>query len=212
MGLKISKALLLLCTLLSAFGCGAPGLDNWEGDNIFYQVYPGKKDIIRMRYTLDKGSPSIQLFDKHGSFLEESAIAPNSILRMTSIANDSIQITYFVGQSDLDMFLAWFTTNKFNPKRIGNYSIHYNYEIHNTYLENKGSEIDSVAIDGETHMASVFLKHELIAKKPCHLFIVKQTELLLYDPASKTYTPYTFTNKNLLKEYLRKNLDVSNRK
>ena len=206
MGFKINKVFLLLYVLALITGCSRSNFEELEGSDIFYQINAGKTDIIRMRYTIDKGAPSIQLFDKKGNLLQNSVIIPNSILLLTAVKKDSIQITYFVGQSDLKIFLPWFRTNQSNPKRIGNYSIHYNYEIRNTYLESIGSEIDSLSIDCNAQLTSVFFKHKLITKKPAYLFIVKSSEMLLYNPTIKTYTKYTFADKSLARFYMEKSL------
>lgn len=211
MGFKIKKGFLVLPILLFVVGCGSSSFDEIEGPDVFYQISPSKTSIIRVRYTTDKGAPSIQLFDTKGNLLKNNTMAPVSGLLMTSSKNDSIRITYFVGKSDLDMFLPWFKTNKYNANRIGNYSINYNYEIHNTYLENKGSEIDSLCVDEKGQMTSVFLNEKLIAKKPTHLFVIKLSKMLLYDPLSKSYTPYTFANnRSLVKDYLEKILETYN--
>ncbi len=205
----MKKMFLALPILLFVTGCGSSGFEELEGPEVFYQISPSEAGILRVRYTINKGAPSVQLFDTKGNLLKNNIIAPASGLLMTASKNDSIQITYFVGQSDLDMFLPWFKTNKYNMDRIGNYSINYNYEIQNTYLENKGSEIDSLSVDEKGQLTSVFLKGKLIAKKPTYLFVIKWSEILLYDPLSKLYTPYTFTNNSgLVKDYLKKILAV----
>lgn len=202
---KIKKICLLLPLLLSIIACEHHDFDKFEGTGFSYQISAGKTDIVRIRYTTDEGAPSIQLFDTKGRLKEEVTIAPYVGLGLTAMKNDTIQMTYTIGQSDLNMFLPWFKKNKYNSTRIGNYSIRYNYEIRNEYLENEGSETDSLYIDKNKQMMSLFLKKKLIVKKPMYLFRVESSELSLYDPSSKSYTPYTFAaNKNIAEEYLKK--------
>ncbi|MBE9599491.1 hypothetical protein [Pedobacter sp. MC2016-24] len=211
MGSKINMLFLLLC--LFVVGCGNPNFNELEGPNVFYQVCPVDKDIIRIRRTSGEGAPSVQLFDKKGSQLQNSIITPMGIFLVTSIKNDTLQVTYFVGQSDLEMFLPWFKTNRSNPYRIGQYSIHYSYEIHNKYSETKGSEIDSLIVDKKAQTTWLFLKGKLIDTRPTHLLILKSSELVAYDPKNKSYTPYPLVNKDLAKDYLNKILatyDTSN--
>lgn len=204
-GQKIKSIYLLLPVLLSIIACGHTNFDKFEGTGFSYQISAGKADIVRVRFTTDEGAPSIQLFDTKGRLKEEATIAPYMGLKLTAVKNDTIQMTYTIGQSDLNMFLPWFGKNNYNSSRIGNYSIRYNYEIQNEYLENEGSEIDSLYIDKNTQMMSLFIKHKLITKKPMYLFRVESSEITLYDPVSKSYTPYSFThNKNIAEEYLKK--------
>jgi len=204
-GQKIKSIYLLLPVLLSIIACGHTNFDKFEGTGFSYQISAGKADVVRVRFTTDEGAPSIQLFDTKGRLKEEATIAPYMGLKLTAVKNDTIQMTYTIGQSDLNMFLPWFGKNKYNSSRIGNYSIRYNYEIQNEYLENEGSEIDSLYIDKNTQMMSLFIKHKLITKKPMYLFRVESSEITLYDPVSKSYTPYSFThNKNIAEEYLKK--------
>ncbi len=209
MGFKIKKNFFLLL-LFSFLSCGNSNFGKFEGAGFSYQVIAGKTDIMRIRYTTDEGAPSIQLFDIKGNLKEKVTIAPYMGIGLTAIKNNTIQITYTVGQCDLNMFLSWFERNKdINPNRIGNYSIQYNYEIQNEYLENEGSKIDSLYIDKNTQMMYLFLKQKLIVKKPMYLFRVEPTEILLYDSSSKSYTPYIFTkNKNMVKDYFEKVLDL----
>lgn len=209
MGFKIKKNFFLLL-LFSFLSCGNSNFGKFEGAGFSYQVIAGKTDIMRIRYTTDEGAPSIQLFDIKGNLKEKVTIAPYMGIGLTAIKNNTIQITYTVGQRDLNMFLSWFERNKdINPNRIGNYSIQYNYEIQNEYLENEGSKIDSLYIDKNTQMMYLFLKQKLIVKKPMYLFRVEPTEILLYDSSSKSYTPYIFTkNKNMVKDYFEKVLDL----
>lgn len=205
MGRQKIKNIYLLLSLLSIIACGDPNFDKFEGPGFSYQIGAGKTDIVRVRYTTDKGAPSIQLFDTKGNLKEKVTIAPYMGLRLTAMQNDTIQMTYTVGQSDLNIFLPWFKKNKYNSAHIGNYSIRYNYEIQNEYLENEGSDIDSLYIDKNTQMLSLFLKQKLIAKKPMYLFRIGSSEITLYDPGSKSYTPYRFAeNKNIVNDYLKK--------
>ncbi|MGG5211118.1 hypothetical protein ACQWU4_19550 [Chryseobacterium sp. MIQD13] len=206
---KIKNICLLLPLLLSIIACGHPDLDKFEGTGFSYQISAGKTDIVRARYTTDEGAPSIQLFDIKGNLKEEATITPYSGLGLTAMKNDTIQMTYVVGENE-QMFLSWFKRIEYiNPTRIGNYSIRYNYEIQNEYFENEGSEIDSLYIDKNTKMMSLFLKHKLITKKPMYLFRIEFSEITLYDPVSKLYTPYTFAgNRSFFEEYLKKVLDL----
>ena len=203
---KIKNICLLLSLLLSIIACGHTDFDKFEGTGFSYQISAGKTDIVRARYTTDEGAPSIQLFDTKGRLKEEATIAPYMGLKLTAVKNDTIQMTYTIGQSDLNMFLPWFEKNKYNPNRIGNYSIRYNYEIRNEYnIDQDSVHVDSLYIDKNTQMMSLFLKQKLIAKKPMYLFRVKPSEITLYDPVSKSHTPYTFAdNKNIVEEYLKK--------
>jgi hypothetical protein len=192
--------------LLFVIACGGPNFDKFEGTGFSYQISSGKTDIVRVRYTTDEGAPSIQLFNIKGKLKEKVTIAPYVGLTLTSIKNDTIQMTYIVGQSDLNMFLPWFKRNNNNPSRIGNYSIHYNYETLNAYFADEDSEqVDSLYIDKNTQMMSLFLKQKLIAKKPMYLFRVRSSELAVYDPSSKSYTAYAFANnKNIAEEFFKK--------
>ncbi|REC66372.1 hypothetical protein DRF59_12940 [Chryseobacterium flavum] len=196
--------------MLSIIGCGNSSFDKLEGPGFSYQILAGKTEIVRIRYTTDEGAPSIQLFDTKGNLKEKVTIAPYMGLGLTAMKNNTLQITYTVGQSDRNIFLPWFERNKnINPSHIGNYSIRYNYEIQNEYLENKGSEIDSLYIDKNTQMMSLFLKQKLIVKKPMYLFRVKYSEVILYDPESKSHTPYMYKEKkNLVNDYLKKVLGL----
>jgi len=204
MGRKIRNIWLFLTLLLFIMACGNPNFDKFEGTGFSYQISADKTDIIRVRYTTDAGAPLIQLFDTKGKLKEEAIIAPNAPLIMNGIINDTIQITYKIGEND-QMFLSWFKKNKYNPSRIGKYSIRYNYEIQNEYLENEVSEIDSLYIDKNTHIMSLFLKQKVIAKKPMYLFTVESSEITLYDPSSKSYIPYTFTDKrSIAEDYFKK--------
>jgi len=209
MGDKIKKWFLLLhfCLFVIA-GCGSADFGELEGPNVFYQIYTGDQNILRIRYTIGEGAPYIQLFDNKGNLLQESVVAPESGFLVTSVKNDLVQITYFVGESDLDMFLPWFKTNKFNPTRIGKYSINYNYEIRNSYSDNKGSKIDSLNVDITANTTSLFLKGKLVATRPTYLLILKSSEFLAYDPENKVYTPYQLVNKDLTINYLKKILAV----
>lgn len=197
---------MFLPLLLSILACGNSNFDKLEGIGFSYQISAGKTDIVRVRYTTDEGAPSIQLFDTKGNLKDKVIIAPYMGLGLTAMKNDTIQMTYTIGQSDINIFLPWFERNKnINPSRIGNYSIRYSYEIQNEYLENECSEIDSLYIDKNTQIMSLFLKQKLITKKPMYLFRVKSSEIILYDPVSKSYTPYKFVdNKNIAQEYLKK--------
>lgn len=203
---KIKSMCLLLALLLSIIACGHPDFDKFEGIGFSYQISAGKTDIVRARYTTDEGAPSIQLFDTKGRLKEEATIAPYMGLGLTAVKNDTIQMTYTIGQSDLNMFLLWFKKNKYNPTRIGNYLIRYNYEVQNEYnIDQDSVHVDSLYIDKNTQMMSLFLKQKLIAKKPMYLFRVKYSEIKLYDPVSKSHTPYTFANnKNIVEEYFKK--------
>lgn len=197
-----------LCTLFFGTGCFAPDFDEPESANVFYQVYPGQEDILRIRRTRDEGAPSIQLFDKKGNQLEEFKISPMHIFNMTLVKNDSVQITYLLGQSDLEMFLPWFKTNKSNPDHIGRYKIRYNYEISNSYLESPGSSIDSLSIDKKSCTTTLFLKGVPVTTKATYLLLIKQDELLAYNPITKEYSRYPFKEKDLSKEFLQKVLAV----
>lgn len=201
MGFKIKNIFLLLLLLLF-IGCENSNFDKLEGTGFSYQIFAGKTDIVRVRFTTDGGAPSIQLFNTKGKFKEEVTINPYNGLRFTAMKNGTIQMTYIIAQSDLDMFLPWFERNKYNnPNQIGHYSIRYNYKIQNEYLENEDSEIDSLYIDKNTQLMSLFLKQKVIAKKPMYLFRVESSEITLYDPSSKSYTLYTFVdNKNGVEE------------
>ncbi|AZA88356.1 hypothetical protein EG349_17055 [Chryseobacterium shandongense] len=193
--------------MLSIIACADPNFDKFEGTGFSYQISAGKTDIVRVRYTTDEGAPSVQLFDTKGRLKEKATITPYSGLELTAVKNNTIQMTYTVGQSDLNMFLPWFKRIKYiNPNRIGNYSIRYNYEIRNAFfMDQDPVQVDSLYIDKNTKMMSLFLKHKLIVKKPIYLFRVESSELSLYDPLSKSYTPYTFAaNKNIAEEYLKK--------
>lgn len=208
-GQKIKSIYLLLPVLLSIIACGNSNFEKLEGTGFSYQISAGKTDIIRVRFTTDEGAPSIQLFDTKGKLKEETTIAPYSGLGLTAMKNDTIQMTYVVGEND-QMFLSWFKKNKYNPTRIGNYSIRYNYEIRNVYFKDQDPvQADSLYIDKNTQMMSLFFKQKLIAKKPMYLFTVDSSNISLYDPVSKSYTPYTFVdNKNIVEEYLKKVLGL----
>ncbi|WP_210148329.1 hypothetical protein [Chryseobacterium scophthalmum] len=205
MGFKIKKVVLLLLLFLF-LSCGNSNFDKLEGNGFSYQIVADKTDIVRVRFTTDEGVPSIQLFNTKGKFKEEVTIAPYNGLGFTTMTNDTIQMTYFIGQSDLTMFLPWFEKNRYNnPDKIGHYSIRYNYEIQNEYLENEGLKIDSLHIDKNTQLMSLFLKQKLIAKKPMYLFRIDSSEIKLYDPSSKSYIPYTFVDKkNVVEECFKK--------
>ncbi|MGQ7855565.1 hypothetical protein ACUN24_15140 [Pedobacter sp. WC2501] len=204
MGSKINKLFLLLYLCIFAVGCGERHFDELEGPDISYQICPGKTDILCIRRTIDKGAPLIQLFDNRGNLLESYVLASMAGFQVTAMGNNSIQITYFVGQSDLEMFLPWFKKNKFNPNHIGKYAINYNYEIHNEYSESEGSGIDSLNVDKMAQTTSLFLKGKLIATRPTYLLILKSSELLAYEPKDKVYTPYLLGNNDLAKDYLNK--------
>lgn len=204
---KIKNICLLLALLLFIIACGDSNFDKLEGNGFSYQISAGKTDIVRVRYTTDEGAPTIQLFDTKGKLKEEVTIAPYTVLGLTAIKNDTIQMTYTIAQSDLNMFLPWFERNKFiNPSRIGHYSIRYNYEIRNEYnMKQDPVQVDSLYIDKNTQMMSLFLKQKLIDKKPMYLFTVESLEISLYDPSSKSYIHYIFAdNKNIPEEYLKK--------
>lgn len=212
-GQKIKNTCLLLPLLLSLIACGNSNFDKLEGTGFSYQISAGKTDIVRVRYTTDEGAPTIQRFDTKGKLKEEVTITPYKVLGLTSIKNETIQMTYTIAQSDLNMFLPWFERNKFiNPSRIGNYSIRYNYEIRNEYNINQDSvHVDSLYIDKSTQIMSLFLKQKLIAKKPMCLFTVESSNISLYDPSSSSNIPYTFVdNKNISEEYLKEVLALYN--
>lgn len=198
---QVNNLIVILCVLILSTGCTNSEFNEIEDANVFYQIYPGEHQIIRLRRTIDAGAPLLQLFDKHGKHLDEFSIAPMGIFNLTLIRNNNIQITYLIGQSDLEMFLPWYKTNKSNPNHIGKYSISYTYKIQNAYLEKKGSEIDSISIDKKTNKTSLFLNRKLIALDPIYLLIVKDSEFLAYNPQTITYTPYKFANKNLKKVF-----------
>ncbi|SEW47864.1 hypothetical protein SAMN05421841_3648 [Chryseobacterium wanjuense] len=201
---KIKNVCLLLPLLLSIIACGHPDFDKLGGTGFSYQISAGKTDIVRVRFTTDEGAPSIQLFDTKGNLKEEATIAPYSGLGLTAMKNDTIQMTYFVGEND-QMFLSWFKKNKYNPTRIGNYSIRYNYKVRNVYfMDQDPVQVDSLYIDKNTQMMSLFLKQKLIAKKPMYLFRVKSSEITLYDPSSESNIPYIFAdNEGIVEEYLK---------
>lgn len=203
---KIKNVCLLLPLLLSIISCGGSSFDKLEGIGFSYQVGAGKTDIVRLRFTTDEGAPSIQIFDTKGRLKEEAIIAPSWPFRMTAIKNDTIQMTYIVEESDLDMFLRWFKKkkSKYYPTHIGHYSIQYNYKVRNVHFMDQDTvQVDSLYIDKNTQMMSLFLKQKLIAKKPMYLFTVESSEISLYDPSSKSYI-YTFAdNKNIAEEYLK---------
>lgn len=204
---KINNICLLLPLLLSIIACADPNFDKFEGTGFSYQISADKTEIVRVRYTTDEGAPSVQLFDTKGRLKEEATITPYSGLGLTAVKNNTIQMTYTIGQSDLNMFLPWFKRIKYiNPNRIGNYSIYYNYEIQNAFfMDQDPVQVDSLYINKNTKMMSLFLKKKLIVKKPMYLFRVESSELSLYDQSSKSYTPYTFAaNKNIAEEYLKK--------
>ncbi|MDQ8142915.1 hypothetical protein [Chryseobacterium sp. CFS15] len=206
MGFKIKNIVLLLLLFLF-LSCRNSNFNNFEGVGFSYQISAGKTDIVRVRYTTDDGAPSIQLFDTKGRLKEEATIAPYMVLKLAAVKNHNIQMTYIVGQNDLNMFLPWFEKNKnINPNRIGSYSIRYNYEIRNVYFANQDSvQVDSLYIDKNTQIMSLFLKQKLIAKKPMYLFRVESSEITLYDEVSKSNIPYIFTdNKNIVQEYFKK--------
>lgn len=211
---EIKSICLLLSLLLSFIGCENSNFDKLEGIGFSYQVGAGKTDIVRVRFTTDEGAPSIQIFDTKGRFKEEAIIAPSWPFRMTAIKNDTIQMTYIVEKSDLNMFLRWFQKekSKYYPSHIGHYSICYNYEIRNVYFANKDSvQVDSLYLDKSTQMMSLFLKQKLIVKKPMYLFRVESSAISLYDPSTNLYIPYTFAaNKNIAEEYLKKVLALYN--
>jgi hypothetical protein len=202
---KIKNIYLLLPLLVFIIACGNSNFDKLEGTGFSYQISAGKTDIVRVRFTTDEGAPSIQLFDEKGRLKEEANLAPYSGLELTAMKNDTIQMTYIVGEND-QMFLSWFKKSKYNPTRIGNYSIRYNYEIRNVYFADEDSvQVDSLSIDKSTQMMSLFLKQKLIAKKSMYLFRVESSEIAIYNPLSKSYTTYTFAgNKNIAEEYLKK--------
>ncbi|PWN67038.1 hypothetical protein C1638_000020 [Chryseobacterium oncorhynchi] len=192
--------------MLSLIGCGNSNFDKLEGTGFSYQIGAGKTDIVRVRYTTDEGAPTIQLFDTEGNFKQQATITPYSGLKLTSVKNDTIQITYITGEND-QMFLNWFKRiNYINPTRIGNYSIRYNYEIRNEYnIDQDSLHVDSLYIDKNTQMMSLFLKQKLIAKKPMYLFMIRSSDIALYDPLNKSNIPYTFAdNKSIVEEYLKK--------
>lgn len=205
---KIKNICLVLPLLLSIIACGHPDFDKFEGIGFSYQINAGKTDIVRARYTTDEGAPSIQLFDTKGRLKEEAIIAPSWPFRMTAIKNDTIQMTYIVGEGDLNIFLRWFTKEKgkYHPTHIGNYSIYYNYEIQNAFFTDQDPvQVDSLYIDKNTQTMSLFLKKKLIVKKPMYLFTVESSAISFYDPSSKSSIPYTFAaNKNIADEYLKK--------
>jgi len=205
---KIKSICLLLPLLLSIIACGDSNFDKLEGVGFSYQVSTGKTDIVRLRFTTDEGAPSIQIFDTKGRLKEEAIIAPSWPFRMTAIKNDTIQMTYIVGERELNIFLRWFTKEKgkYHPTHIGNYSIYYNYEIQNAFfMDQDPVQVDSLYIDKNTKMMSLFLKKKLIVKKPMYLFNVESSAISFYDPSSKSYRPYTFAdNKNIAEEYLKK--------
>lgn len=210
---KIKNICLLLPLLLSIIACGNPNFDKLEGTGFSYQVGAGKTDIIRARYTTDEGAPSIQLFDTKGNLKEKVTITPYSGLGLTAMKNNTIQMTYVIGQSDLSMFLPWFKRNKYiNPNHIGNYSIRYNYKVRNVYFVNQDPvQVDSLYIDKNTQIMSLFLKQKLIAKKPMYLFRVESSEITLYDPSNESNIPYVFAdNKNIVEEYFKKVLALYN--
>jgi hypothetical protein len=65
-------------------------------------------------------------------------------------------------------------------------------------------QVDSLYIDKNTQMMSLFLKQKLIAKKPMYLFRVKSSEITLYDPSSESNIPYIFAdNEGIVEEYLK---------
>lgn len=205
---KIKNICLLLPLLLCIIACRDSNFDKLEGVGFSYQVSTGKTDIVRLRFTTDEGAPSIQIFDTKGRLKEEAIIAPSWPFRITAIKNDTIQMTYIVGERDLNIFLRWFTKEKgkYHPTHIGNYSIYYNYEKQNAFfMDQDPVQVDSLYINKNTKMISLFLKKKLIVKKPMYLFRVESSELSLYDQSSKSYTPYTFAaNKNIAEEYLKK--------
>lgn len=204
---KIKSIYLFTPLLLSIIACENLNLNKLEGAGFSYQINAGKKDIIRLRFTTDEGAPSIQLFDTNGRFQEEAIIAPSWPFQMTAIKNDTIQLTYFIGQRDLNIFLNWLKKkkSKYYPSHIANYTIRYNYEIRNEYnIDQDSVLVDSLYIDKNTQMMFLFLKQKLIAKKPMYLFMVRSSDIVLYDPLNKSNIPYTFVdNKNITEEYLK---------
>lgn len=209
---KIKSIYLFIPLLLSIISCKNSNLNELEGAGFSYQISAGKKDIIRLRFTTDEGAPSIQLFDTMGKLKEEGTIAPSWPFGMTAIKNDTIQLTYIVGQRDLNMFLRWFKKKKSKnyPIHIGHYSIHYNYEIQDAFFADQDSvQIDSLYIDKNTQMMSLFFNQKLIVRKPMYLFMVRSSNIALYDPLNKSNIPYTFVdNKNITEEYLKEVLSL----
>ncbi|CAM3179080.1 hypothetical protein DRF59_20535 [Chryseobacterium flavum] len=205
---KIINICLLLLLLLSIIGCQRAGFDKFEGPNFSYQIGANKKDIIRLRFTTDEGAASIQLFDTNGRFREEAIIAQSWPFQITAIKNNTIQLTYFVGERDLKIFLNWFKKKKtkYYPTKIGNYSILYTYEIRNEFnIDQNPVQVDSLYIDKNTQIMSLFLQQKLIVKEPMYLFWVKSSELDLYDSVHKSNIPFIFVgNKNITEDYLKK--------
>lgn len=208
-GRKIKNIYLLLPLVLSMIACGDSNFGKLEGIGFSYQILADKTDILRVRYTTDEGAPSIQLFDTKGKLKENVTIAPYGGLGLTAIKNDTIEMTYVIGGND-QMFLSWFKKNKYNPNRIGHYSIHYNYEIKNVYFADKDPvQVDSLHINKDTQNMSLFFKQKLIVKKPMYLFRVRSSEIALYDSSSKSYIPYRLaSNENISKYYFEKILSL----
>jgi hypothetical protein len=189
--------------------CGKPDFLKYGGDETSYQICPGMSDIIRTEYAEDRGAPSLQLFDKYGKLLKDITIAPIARFLITGINNNSIQITYFVASgTDFDFFISSFRHNKYNPNRIGSYSIKYKYEIENDYVEKRGSRIDSITMDKQKKSVALFYKKTLVINLPVFLLSADTSGLTFYDVYTKTHVYYKFEKKTLLQDYMEKVMNI----
>jgi hypothetical protein len=199
---------LLICLTVIVASCGDPDFLKYEGEETSYQICPGTSDIIRNKYAEDSGAPQLQLFDKYGKLLEDVTINPLAPFLITSINNSSIQITYFVAAGmDFGFFIPAFRHDKFNPSRIGNYSINYKYEIEYDFSEERGGKVDSIEMDKQKKTVALFSKKVLVINLPICLLSVDISGLTFNDD-SKTPVFYEFEKKALFKDYLRKVLNI----
>ena len=194
---------------LLAVSCGEPDFLKYKDDEISYQICPGISDIIRVEYPEDKGAPSLQLFDKDGKLLDNITINPIARFIITNINNSSIQITYFVASGqDFDFFIPLFKHNKYNPNRIGNYSINYKYEIENDYSEKQSYKIDSLEIDKQKRTVKLFTNKTLLVNLPIYSLNVNISGMTFYDTYTKTHVYYKFEKKVLFRDYLSKVINI----
>ncbi|MEO6454682.1 MAG: hypothetical protein ABIN97_11440 [Ginsengibacter sp.] len=207
MGLKSKIAIQLwkvfgICFCCLYTSCSNNSFYEFDTDYTSYQIFCGENDIVRIVRTDGEGAGSLDLFNSRGVLAESIVLAQMEPLFMTKCQHNFIEINYVVAPSDLELFLPWFKTHKFNPTKIGNYRIKYSYIIDNNGGSTMNKNIDSLKVLKNDKTVKLFYKNTLIDKIPIHWLLVYPKYFSFYNAIDKATTFYNLSDSLLVKKYL----------
>ncbi|MEO7212528.1 hypothetical protein [Mucilaginibacter sp.] len=188
--------------LLLMSSCDNTDFVKFEGPDISYQIYAGQNEIVRIVRREENGPYSLQLFNQNGRLMRDVTMATPFPFRFIRCNNDSLTISYSVGQSDLELFLPWLKSNKFNPTEFGRYKIAYSYTIIGGKIERVNKNIDYLSVDRRKGKAKLFLQNKLVDEVAIETLGIYGSRLKYLSLHADTAITYNLIDSMVVRKYL----------